>query len=86
MIYQFLSDSPRFRRNTGTNLTQKCNEDLTNHRDQIMFLDRQLCRDRIPKVVSSTNGSIRAYDLNNRAHNIREEVDLVPFGHVMDQT
>lgn len=67
-------------------MTQKCNEDLTNHRDRIMFLDRQLCKDRIPKVVSSTNGPIRAYDLNNRAHNIREEVDLVLFGHVMNQT
>lgn len=67
-------------------MTQKCYEDLTNYRYRIMFLDRQLCRDRIPKVVSSTNGPIRAYDLDNRANNTGEEVDLVPFGHVMNQT
>ncbi|XP_062598945.1 uncharacterized protein LOC134260402 [Saccostrea cucullata] len=59
------------------------NEDLTKYRDKIMFLGRQLCRNRRIKSVSSSNGKIKIYDRDNESHFIREEADLVPFGHVM---
>ena len=59
----------------------RINEDLTKFRDRLMYLSRQLCRFGRLRKVWSTNGKITVKDNRDKAHNIREESDLVQFGH-----
>ena len=59
------------------------NEDLTKHRDKLMYHARQLSRNRRIKQVWSSNGKIRIRDLNDKVFFIKQESDLIPFGHIM---
>lgn len=81
--FHLIKNSKKFKNNPCTR-NVAINEDLTKYRDRLMFLGRQLCRNHNLKSVSSSNGKIKVYDLNNRAHYIREEADLTQFGHVIN--
>jgi exosome complex exonuclease DIS3/RRP44 len=59
------------------------NEDLTKYRDKLMYNARQLSRNRRIKQVWSSNGKIRIRDLNDKVFLIKQESDLIPFGHVI---
>lgn len=77
--FHLFKNSKKFKNNPTA-----INEDLTKYRDSLLFLGRQLCRNHNLKSMSSSNGEIKVYDLNNRAHYIREEADLIQFGHVIN--
>ena len=59
------------------------NEDLTKYRDKLLFLSRTLCRNNMIKQAWSSNGKIRVRDKSDRVHIVRQESDLVSFGHVI---
>lgn len=80
--FRLVKNFKKFKENPDTrNIT--INEDLTKYRDRLMFLCRKLCRANQLKKVWSTNGKILIRDLRERTHAIRQESDLVRFGHVM---
>nr|XP_011452290.2 uncharacterized protein LOC105345710 [Crassostrea gigas] len=81
--FHLVKNSKKFKNNPSTR-NVAINEDLTKYRDRLLFLGRQLCRNHNLKSVSSSNGKIKVFDLNNRAHYIREEADLIQFGHVIN--
>lgn len=59
----------------------RINEDLTKFRDKLLYLCRQLGRRGQLHKVWSTNGKIMVKDSHDKVIHIREELDLVKFGH-----
>ena len=80
--FRLVKNSRNFK-NSETYSSVHINEDLTKFRNKLMYIGRQLVKRRELKGISSSNGNIRVYDFANHFHIIREEADLVPFGHVM---
>lgn len=62
------------------------NEDLTKYRDRLLYLCRQLCRERKLKQAWTSNGKISVRDFGDRTYAIRKESDLAPFGHVLKES
>lgn len=78
--FGILKDLKKLRSHNDTK-NVRINEDLTKFRDRLMYLCRQLCRrGRLSKVWSS-NGKISVKDINGKVYHIREESELVQFGH-----
>lgn len=59
------------------------NEDLTKLRDELLFHCRMLVKSHKIQKTWSTNGKIKIKDKHEKIHIIREENDLIPFGHVI---
>ena len=57
------------------------NEDLTRFRDYLCFICRRLKKNQQITKVWTTNGKIQIRDNDDKIHFIREERDLIPFGH-----
>ena len=83
--FHILKNSAKFRKNEETKRIS-VNEDLTKYRDRLLFLCRKLCRDQRLKNARTTNGKITVKDRQDRIHHIRDESDLVQFGHVITDT
>lgn len=57
------------------------NEDLTKRRARLLYLCRQLCRQRYLRNAWTSNGKILVKDHQDKRHVIQDERDLVKFGH-----
>lgn len=78
--FQLLKSSKKLRDHPDTKHIT-INEDLTRFRDYLCFLCRHLVKNRQIKKVWTTNGKIHIRDNSDKLRIIREERDLIPFGH-----
>lgn len=80
--FRLVKTYKKFKENPDTR-NIKIIEDIIKYRDRLMYLCRRLCRARQLKNVWSSDGKIRARDLREPTHVIKQESDLVCFGHVI---
>lgn len=80
--FHILRNARKFQQHSQTKHIS-ANEDLTKLRDRLLFLCRQLCRQRQLKNARTSNGKITVKDQQDNYHVIRDERDLVKFGHTV---
>ena len=78
--FQLLTSSKSLRAHPETKHIA-INEDLTRFRDYLCFVCRRLKKTHQITKVWTTNGKIQIRDNDDKIHIIREERDLIPFGH-----
>lgn len=83
--FSLMKEAKKLRKNSETRHII-INEDLTKYRDRLLYLCRQLCRERKLKQAWTSNGKISVRDFGDRTYAIRKESDLAPFGHVSKES
>ena len=77
--FHILRNSKKFLEHENTKHIS-VNEDLTKLRDRLLFMCRQLCREKKLKNARTSNGKITVKDNRDKIHVIRDASDLAKFG------